>query len=276
MDEWGRRLTESGRVATRRELAGAGFSDVDVKRSVRRGDLTSLRRGWFAFPDADPNVAAAVRAGGVIGCLSALERRGVWVPEGRDRLHIRASVHGRREGDRPFCRPYAALRAPRSAVDPLLPALSCAARCAGPDDFVAICDSALRIRPELAVDDIAEALVGAPAGVRRLLGAVDGRAESGTESLARVRLRRLGLSVTPQAVIADVGRVDLLVGRRLIVEIDSRRHHLGRDYQHDRERDRTALARGYLVVRLSYEDVTAGWDAAVAPILEIVRRRAHR
>lgn len=44
----------------------------------------------------------------------------------------------------------------------------------------------------------------------------------------RLRLRRRKVELRTQVTIADVGRVDLLVGERLVIEVDSKEHHTGR------------------------------------------------
>ena len=86
----------------------------------------------------------------------------------------------------------------------------------------------------------------------------------------------MNVKVTPQAYIPGVGRVDLLVGATLIIEIDSRAHHLGAGYQTDRERDRNAVALGYTVIRVTYEDVVFRWPQTCAQLLAVIRRDEHR
>lgn len=82
---------------------------------------------------------------------------------------------------------------------------------------------------------------------------LDPRAESGTETLVRLALTRAGLSAVPQVRIPGVGRVDLLVGSRVIVEVDSVAWHdddasRARDYR----RDLMLFRLGYVVVRVSW------------------------
>jgi very-short-patch-repair endonuclease len=93
--------------------------------------------------------------------------------------------------------------------------------------------------------------------------------------MIRLRLRAAGIHLRSQVEILGVGRVDFLVGDRLIIEADSREHHLPK-YQADRTRDRVATGLGYLVVRLTYQDVVYGWDVAFGDIRAIIRRHAHR
>ena len=100
---------------------------------------------------------------------------------------------------------------------------------------------------------------------------LDHRSESGIESLVRVALRDSGLHVASQVVVPGVGRVDLLVEGRVIVEVDGRRWHAGeqaRDYWRDLELAR----RGYAVVRVDYRLVVSRLDAVVAAVLRASSR----
>ena len=82
-------------------------------------------------------------------------------------------------------------------------------------------------------------------------------------TIIRLRLRARGIRLRSQVDIPGVGRVDFL-----IIEADSVEHHLPK-YQSDRTRDRVATAMGYLMIRLTYEDVVYHWDTALADILAV-------
>jgi very-short-patch-repair endonuclease len=78
-------------------------------------------------------------------------------------------------------------------------------------------------------------------------------------------------------VIAGVGRVDLLIGERLVLELDGAEWHTGIDaIERDRRRDRELVARGYLVMRVTYRQLLERWDEVEAQILRLVRRDEHR
>ena len=67
-----------------------------------------------------------------------------------------------------------------------------------------------------------------------------------------------------------VGEVDLLVGDRVVVEIDGFAHHSDRvAFQEDRRRDRELVAQGYVVLRFTAAEVLRD-PALVGPA------RAHR
>lgn len=232
-----------------------------------------MRKGWYAEKAADPVVRQAVTAGGVLSCVSALRHHGIWVPPDK-RVHVRLPLRDR--CDRRSCRGYGQMPPLTTAVDPLLVAYNCAARCLDGEGFVAVSDSILHTTDcELA--DLRGAVSAGPRRLRELFEWCDGRAMSGTESIARVRFRSVGLKVKVQFYIRDVGYVDLLIGDRLIVECDSREFHTSAsNYQTDRTRDRTSLADGYITIRVTYEDVMFRWDEVMRDVLALVKRREHR
>lgn len=160
------------------------------------------------------------------------------------------------------------------AVDPMDIAVAAAANCLGAEGLVVVLDSMLNKRMIEMAD--ARSIVAASRFAHlQLAERCDAASESGTESIIRLRLRALGIHLRSQVDIPGVGRVDFLVGDRLIIEADSREHHLPR-YQSDRTRDRVATGLGFLVIRLTYEDVVHRWDAVVADILSVIQRRGHR
>lgn len=161
-------------------------------------------------------------------------------------------------------------------VDSIGQALLCALHCVDGDEAVAIMDSILN-RGALTIDDLIDLMEGEWKTHRALLDHVDARAESGTESLVRRRLARLGIKARIQVEIDGVGRVDLLVGDLLIVEVDSVAHHTSvANYQKDRARDKRAVALGYRVLRLTYEEVMDDWAEVERQVLHLVRARKHK
>ncbi|MGU3292961.1 type IV toxin-antitoxin system AbiEi family antitoxin domain-containing protein [Williamsia sp. M5A3_1d] len=266
-------ITPPGGVVSRAQLIAIGVDDASVRRLIRTGELHRLRPGWFASPWADPQVVEAVRAGGVLTCLAALRRHGLWVPEDRRRLHVRAAHRGSRIPD--ACRLHGPIPPPTSAVDDLLCALRHAVLCLDAEGLVVLCDSALNTRLATG-EELATALSAAPSRIRSLLDRCDPAAQSGTETMVRLRLRSQNIAVTVQPLIDGVGFVDLLVGERLVIECDSLAHHTGLDgYENDRARDRTLIALGYLPMRLSYRQIVHEWPTCNRAILDVVRRGDH-
>ncbi|GLK18879.1 endonuclease domain-containing protein [Herbiconiux flava] len=91
----------------------------------------------------------------------------------------------------------------------------------------------------------------------------------------RIRSRRKRLR--SQVQIEGVGRVDLLLGDRLVLELDGYRWHSSRTgFEEDRHRDLELARRGYRVLRLSWRQVTFDWDAYEGVTMRLVRAGEHR
>lgn len=271
-------LAEHQGIVNRRQLLSADWSDAEIRRAVRTGGLECLRRGWYRTEGANDDVARAVALGGSLACLSALTLHGLWVPPTRD-LHIRRTQHfvnkalptGVRD-----CQ-FALTPTTRTSwpVDPLQMALTSAMRCASSETAVVLLDSALH-RQLITRNELDQLFAGLPGRFGKLLARVDAKAESGTETMVRLRLRRRRIKLRTQVQIGDIGRVDLLIGDRLIVEVDSRAHHDGATAQTwDKARDRRFSSLGYIVVRVTYTEVMLGWEAVEASLLAIIRARRH-
>lgn len=268
MAETAHLLAVNGGVVSIAQLRAAGLP----KPKTRTEGWVQLRRGWYATRSADPRVVRAVTAGGVLACVSALRFRGVWVPDSV--LHIRYSARARRSGaGLRSCHPYRLDPPAVCAVDPVDIAVASAANCLGAEGLVVVLDSMLNKRMIEMAD--ARTIVAASRFAHLdLAERCDARSESGTETIVRLRLRARGIRLRSQVNVPGVGRVDFLVGDRLIIEVDSREHHLP-GYQTDRTRDRVATGLGFLVIRLTYDDIVYRWAVVEADILCVIRRRAH-
>jgi len=99
------------------ELAADGVTAEFVDLAVERGLIQRLRRGWYAAPDLDPAVASAIRIGGTLACLSALELHGQQRGDGR--LHVAIG-----SGRRPKVGDDVVLHWTRTPIDRRLPAVS--------------------------------------------------------------------------------------------------------------------------------------------------------
>ncbi|QHD87811.1 hypothetical protein GR168_22310 [Gordonia sp. JH63] len=269
-------LTERfGGVVATHQLLAAGETAASIRDACRSGTLSSIRHGWYRTEAADPEVVGAVADHGVVSCATALRRHGLWIPEHPEQVHSRVTRHERRRShDR--CRRYGRPTPADGAVDDVATALQYAARCFDVEGFVILCDSALntgkitpaRLRTEF--DD-------APMFIKRAIEKTHQLAASGTETAARLRLRSAGLRVTVQHHVSGVGWVDLLVGERLALELDSVEHHTGIEkYEEDRTRDRKLISRGYFPLRVTYAQVFGDWANTYADIAEIIAHGYHR
>lgn len=267
----------AGGVITRRELLGQGSTRRQIEQAERDGTLLRVDRSRFALPDALPDVVEAARADATVTCLSALRVHGVWTLPSPG-LHLRRGGYGARKRVLP---PGAVLCSSpagptRKPLDDVLPALSAVIRHHSQEQAIVALDSVLFHR----VFTRAELEAGfTQLGVkaRALLARADARTESPLESLVRQRLRAAGLRPRPQVRIPRLGRVDFLVGNRLIIEVDGREFHTAdHSFDEDRRRDRVAASLGYVVIRLTWTQVLTDWAAALSDILAIVQRRRHR
>ncbi|WP_432559826.1 endonuclease domain-containing protein [Granulicoccus sp. GXG6511] len=149
-----------------------------------------------------------------------------------------------------------------------------AASCLAPNDFLAIAESAIH-RELISEAELRQVLGECGPRVDRLMAHLD-RAESGTESYVRLRLRARNIKVQPQVEIAGVGRVDFLIGMSLVLEVDSREHHQDpQAYERDRIRDQMLMALGYRVIRVTYDQVMHGWNLVEARLLAVIRAGLH-
>jgi len=254
-----------GCVSTRR-LRDAGIADDTLRAAVAAGDVLRIRRGWYVIPDLPDERMGAAAAGGAVSCVSALRMYGVWVL-GDQGLHVRCAP-GTSHGNGVHRRHLGSGAIQVGGIDDIGAALSVASRCMPLEGAVASVDSALN--RGLVSTSVVQLVC--PERVWKL---TDPRSESGVETIARLRLRSHRLRVRTQVAIEGVGRIDLVIGDRLILEVDGRAwHDRPGDFENDRARDRELISRGYVVVRASYRQVLE-WTQLEAQILGLVQRREH-
>ena len=152
-------------------------------------------------------------------------------------------------------------------------ALAHVAGCVPHDAALAVWESAVRV--EGLAPEALRRIPWTSRAARDLAGEVVGLSDSGLETLVVLPLRRWGVPVVQQARIA--GRfVDLLVGERLVLQIDGFAHHSSsaqrtKDIAHDAE----LALRGYTVVRLSYGQIIHDWPAVERSIRRALAARLH-
>lgn len=162
------------------------------------------------------------------------------------------------------------------ASDSLVMALLHLFRCQKRDAVVASLDSALNMR-KVTHEQLLFITQMLPKKYRCYLDWVDASAQSGLETKARLALRPLGIPYQTQVQIEQVGRVDLLIGDRLVLELDGERWHSApKNFEEDRRRDLALQHGGYLVMRLSYAQVMNDWPRAELVIRALVARQEHR
>lgn len=243
------------------DLRRVGLTRAEIEQSIAAGAIVRARRGVYVRADASPAVREAAAVGGRLDCVSAMREMGVFVLErsglhiqvARNRKHLRIPPSGRvRVGTRweKVCVYWRDDEAQEEHLiaSPVL-ALAQAVRCQTVRAAVATIDSALHVGV-IHEHDLGDLFARLPRRFRRLRRLVDGRAESGAETLARLLMRAFGRRVEVQKVIDGVGRVDLVVDGWLVIECDSREFHGGWERQEaDRLRDLKLAALGYATIR---------------------------
>src|SRR5690606_8366426 len=102
-------------------------------------------------------------------------------------------------------------------------------------------------------------------------------ADSGLESLLRLRMHQLGIRLDCQVVIDGVGRVDFVVDGRLIIEADGKQNHDGASMRHkDLVRDAAASGLGYETLHFDYAQIIHDWTTVQAAILAALARLPQR
>lgn len=246
-----------------------------LRKLVAAGRLRSVGYGWYAAPTARGKVLSAVGAGGRLGCLSGCELHGLWVPP-HPGLHV---TFGR---EVPLALPAGMVGhsvreiGRRNAVRPLLDCLEEVVLHHDIETALIVLDSAVN-RGLVTEADVQRLVAQGPQDARRILRYLDGRADSGTETRVRYFFQRRRVPVTPQAYVPGVGRVDLLVGRSLMIECDSRAHHTGEEsYARDHDRNLVLVSDDNRVLRLTYEQVFYRWPRTQEYLLRMLHARLHR
>lgn len=286
MKDINRFLDAHGGLLATAELRDAGVDRHDLRRLLAGQILWRARRGWYCRPGVTHPILGAIRVGGPLTCGPALRHHGVWAMDD-GRLHVEVLANSSRlrsprdsrerlGDDAATVLHYEHEREPTSEPVPdarlvvsVTRALSHYRRCVDERWYLAALDSALH-RDPLSRDALRRA--GHPAG---LMG-IDGVCESGTETLFWVAIRGLVPTVRRQHVVPGVGRVDFLIGDRLVVEIDSREFHdnpSGRTA--DRRRDLDLSRLGYRCLRFDYAQIVHELDRVIDAIVAAVSRGDH-
>lgn len=257
-----------------------GASSDDLRRAVAADAVVRLREGIYALPGAHPSVVLAAHHGGESACASALRSLGVWVLEEQPRTHVWVGPRGRVH-PHPACTCITHRDGGTSAfgVVRITQALVQVARCLGAEAFFAAFESAWR-QGLLTRTMRADVRASLPARLRWLTDIARPAADSGLESIVRLRFHRLGIPMVSQVPIGGVGRVDFVINGVLVLEIDGEGNHGAPRQRHrDLMRDAAAAAAGYETLRFDYTMVLYDWsvvERAVLARLEVIRGRRTR
>lgn len=264
-------LRRCGGLARSTQLREWGHTPRRIREAVEAGRVHRIGRLWLALPDADREARTAIAARGVLGGESALRSYKIWVSECTGTCVVSSPSASRLPTlDRGVYRlrrdvtpgPTKLWRV--SVVDALTQHLP---RMTERNHIVATLDSALN-RRLLTPEGLELVMRRMPRRIRRLRRRVDGRAESGLETLLRLAIRDEGWSVESQVRIDGVGRVDLVIDGWLVIEADGSQWHddheaIGRD----RERNSALVLRGYRWHRFGYSQIMDD----LAGCIEVIR-----
>jgi hypothetical protein len=270
------------------QLRAEGLTRARISTAVRSGYLIRPRRGFYVAATTPDIVVRSVRVGGRLTCLSLLALMGVFVLRS-DKIHVhmlrtasrmrsphsrKVRLESRRErGVRLHWLPLIDDVPAESTCVTVVDALAHAVLCQAPRAAIATLDSALHLG-HVTEAGLAEVFRALPAKYAVLRALVDGRAESGPETLMRLMVRALGCDVELQVDFDGVGRVDLVVDGWLVIECDSKEFHESWDQQvRDRNRDLALAARGFHTLRLTAGQIMYRDDEVLAAVKGLLAGR---
>jgi very-short-patch-repair endonuclease len=271
--EW---LATRDGIAHRADAATWGFTPERVRAAIRAGAVRRIRARWIALPSAPVDLTAAATASARLTCLSLARRRGWWVPDGAaSQLHLHVGTNAHKHDDEATLHWAAPLvdRGARTLTASVEDALAHIAQCFNTEDALSIWDSAVRVE-SLDLESL-RAVRWPSIASRELAVTVNGKSDSGIETLFVVRLSSWGVPLRQQVVLAGHS-VDVVIGSHLVVQIDGFAHHSSsaersRDVAHDAE----LRLRGYTVFRFTYAQIVHDWAKVEATIAAAIARGLH-
>ena len=291
-------IQRSGMFLRRRDLLARGYRDADIRRSLATRRIFRVRQGWYSVPSAPEPAIRAVRVGGRLTGVSALETYGLRVPL-RDHVDVAVPENAcrlRRPGQRrEALRPSDGIRvhwsdsrreqhASRWRVtldDALLAVLVLESR-----DVAIACASAVMRYKRWSPARLRAVFARAPQRVHCWFALVSALDDSHGETFVRLRFRDAGIWFEQQPAVEGVGRLDFRVSPHVYIEVDGGQHDPswsgegGSTYEHDHDRDAELAARNGRSLRWTYRQLYSRWpqcvaalEAAVADDLELIARR---
>jgi very-short-patch-repair endonuclease len=269
-------ISATGGIVHRHSAENAGFPVVVRRAAVRSGIVRRVKRDWLASDTAPQDLLTAAENSGRLTCVSAARRRGWWMPEDApDDIHIRLDPHAS-SPTVPVTTHWTQSIAPAprfSLLDSIEDTLAHVAVCLPAEEAQVVWNSALKV----------ENLT--PAAIRRVrwrsrqardcAGRASDQSDSGLETILVVRLSGWGVPMRQQ--VAILGRpVDLLIGERLVVQIDGFAHHAtSAQRSKDVAFDAELTLNGYTVLRFTYAHVVHDLDGVERTIARAIAAGAH-
>ncbi|SFR85603.1 Transcriptional regulator, AbiEi antitoxin, Type IV TA system [Agromyces sp. CF514] len=275
-------------VCTTAQLTASGLGRHAIAAAVRQGRLERAYRGMFVDPGLPLEVRRAVRVGGRLSCISAAGLHGLRVLNPPEVLHVAVAADASR------------LRTPRAPespvrlhwtggpgfdatpIAPLEQVLADVLGCVPELDALCVLDSAREQvawqtdPPMLGDEAFARLVARLPGHLRVVAHRSTTASQSVGETIARVRFEGSGIPVQPQVALPGGVHADLLIGERLVFEVDGEApHSLPGAFDRDRGRWAWLKAAGYAHVSFSHRQVVHEWDSVGATVRMLVRRGEH-
>jgi very-short-patch-repair endonuclease len=267
-------LRARGGWAHRVHAADAGWTRHRIAKEVASGSVAVTARFWLHLPTIAPELLQAMRLGGRVTCVSALQTLGLWVPHRASGQHLAVHPHSGRSAPGTILHRHVGpvMPPPHSLIDPVENVLARVATCLARADARAIWDSALNRKVVTTAHLRTVAWTSSVA--QELAMTASGAPDSGLESLTIHRLALRGVLALPQVSI--VGHpVDLLIGRSLVVQLDGLAFHQAADRRRDNAHDRALRLAGYTVLRYDYVEIHEEWPRVEAEIMRAMAQRLH-
>jgi very-short-patch-repair endonuclease len=278
-----------GGVAAAHELLRDGHTSHRLTAAVRRGEVIRARQGHYVCPHLSQPEIEAVRVGGRLAGANGARHHGIWAPRTQAlTVLVRPDARALRTRTDPRARLAAAVADPlvrvawsdrgapgtRSVASPAVCLRGIALRESAAAAF-ASAESAL-FTGNISRAQLRRMVASLPRSRRGLLQLAGSRSESGGESLLAYRLLRARLGFEQQRVIAGVGRVDVVIGDRLVIEVDGAGFHTDiASFEQDRRRDALLSALGFRVLRFSYRQVEQRPGEVMSAIRGAIARGDH-
>ena len=280
-------VSNLGSLASRRQLAALGFGRHIIERALSSGALLKIRPGWVGTREASQLSVIAVLQGGKLTAATALESYGIWSGADR-RIHVQIPANAHRAIQQPLVPIAEFVRPEFSPVRLVRHWAPCTVQAAGHAAWrVSVADAIIRFARttteehvgaaiESAVhtrwmsrSDVAELFHRLPSRLHSLRPRLSFKAESGLETIGRLRLVQAGYHPAEQVAIGS-DRVDLVVDGWLVIELDGDKWH---DPVKDRIRTNRLIRAGYRVLRFGYAEVFDDWPNTLATIQEMLGER---
>ncbi len=262
-------MCAAGHVASTARLR-EHFSARSLARASDTGLIRRVARGLYSCTHLDTQLVLAAQSGGRLDCVSSLAQHGVWSGVERPGLHLRMEPH---QHARRVAGAFVHWSGTFQSAEPLevapVDAVLQSIRCLNPDDALACVESALHTG-FLTEEQLDLVMLHAPARLVPILLNLDRGAESGYETLVRLKLIRADFQVRTQAYVPEAGRIDILIEECVGLEIDGERWHGPERFIHDRTKDRNAELQGVRMLRVARPHIFEDWARTLATIQRMV------